>query len=208
MYPMNDDQAVAAYLIEAGHLKRTKRAGWWIAGVRDPESVAEHSFRVGIIGYVLALMEGANPDRTAALCLFHDMTETRVSDVPSVGKRYITMAAAEDIAKDQTADLPGPVAQPIRDLVGEFEARESLEAQCARDADKLECLLQGREYQAQGVVLAQPWVDSMVSAVRTESGRRLARAAVSVPVDAWWHDIVASYGVQPATPPRDGQGRP
>lgn len=64
------DGALAAYLTEAGHLKRTKRAGWWIAGVRDPESVAEHSFRVAVVGYVLALMEGANPDRTAALCVF------------------------------------------------------------------------------------------------------------------------------------------
>jgi hypothetical protein len=36
---------MAKYLYEAGQLKRVKRSGWWIAGVKDPESVAEHSFR-------------------------------------------------------------------------------------------------------------------------------------------------------------------
>jgi hypothetical protein len=37
----------------------------------------------------------------------------------------------------------------------------------------------------------------MLTAPTTDSGIRLARAAVEVPVDAWWHDIVASYGVTP-----------
>jgi putative hydrolases of HD superfamily len=197
-----DLRSLTAYLVEAGHLKRTRRAGWWIAGVRDPESVAEHSFRTGIIGYVLAVMEGANPDRTAALCLFHDMIECRLGDIPSTGKRYVTMAQAEEIAKDQTAELPGAVAQPIRDLVGEFEAKETIESRCAKDADKLECLLQAREYQAQGFQTVQPWVDTMVSAVRTDSGRRLAAAARTEPVNAWWHDIVAAYGAQPTTEDR------
>jgi putative hydrolase of HD superfamily len=198
-----DAHGLAAYLVEAGHLKRTRRSGWWIAGVRDPESVAEHVFRTGIIGYVVAAMEGADPDRTAALCLFHDMIETRLGDVPSTGKRFVTMAQPEDVTKEQTAALPGSVAHPIRGLVAEFEARESLEARCARDADKLECLIQAREYQSQGYQLAQPWVDTMAAAVRTESGRRLAAAARTVPVDAWWHEIVATYGVQPATPTED-----
>jgi transcriptional regulator with XRE-family HTH domain len=74
---------IAGFLIEAGHLKRTPRAGWPIAGVRDPESVAEHSYRTAVIAYVLAVMEGANADRAAALAVFHDVPETRSTDIPS-----------------------------------------------------------------------------------------------------------------------------
>jgi putative hydrolase of HD superfamily len=194
-----DARNLSAYLTEAGHLKRSQRTGWWIAGVRDPESVAEHSFRTGIIGYVLAVLEGADPERTAALCLFHDMIETRLGDIPSTGKQYVSAARAEEIAKDQTAELPGGVAQAIRDLVGEFEAKETPESVCARDADKLECLLQALEYRSEGYQKVQPWVDTMVTAVRTESGKRLADAACATPVDQWWHDIVASYGSRPAS---------
>jgi putative hydrolases of HD superfamily len=198
---MTDDTealATAAFLVEAGHLKNTPRSGWRLAGVPQPESVAEHSFRVGVIAYVIARLEGANADRAAAIALFHDLPETRISDIPSVGKRYISAAPPDAVIKDQTADLPEVVAQPVRALIAEFEAKESAEAQCAKDADKVECLLQAREYQARGYQLVQPWVDTMLAAVRTATGKRLAEAALKQPVDAWWHDIVSSYGVTPA----------
>lgn len=195
----NDDAATAAFLIEAGHLKRTRRAGWWIAGIRDPESVAEHSYRVGVIAFVLALMEGADAYRAATLALFHDVPEARIGDIPSTGKRFIDVASPDDVIAEQTAKMPPVLAGPIRDLISEFEAKETPEALCAKDADKIECLLQAREYQAQGHSLTQPWVDTMVAAVRTDAGRRVVQAALHVPADEWWREIVSSYGVQPPT---------
>lgn len=198
---MTDDENTVAFLIEAGHLKRTPRAGWPIAGVKDPESVAEHSYRTAVIAYVIAHMEGANPERAATLAVFHDVPETRSTDLHSVAKPHVTMRPAVDIAAVQTANLPGGLGDGIRQLIGEFEGKVTHEALCAKDADKLECLLQAREYQAQGYELVQPWIDTMVDAVRTDSGKRLAAAALETPVDAWWHDIVASYGVAPATTP-------
>src|SRR5215469_9736084 len=53
--------ASVRYLYEVGQLKLSKRTGWWHAGVPDPESVAEHTFRTAIIGYVLAVLEDADP---------------------------------------------------------------------------------------------------------------------------------------------------
>jgi hypothetical protein len=90
--PEPDVEGLTNFLYEMGLLKRYKRTGWLIAGVDNPESIAEHSFRTAIIGYVLAVMEGADPAKTAALCLFHDTQETRIGDVPSVGKGYVVTA--------------------------------------------------------------------------------------------------------------------
>lgn len=193
---MNDDDArhVASFLVEAGHLKNTPRAGWPIAGIRDPESVAEHSYRAAVIAYVIALTEGANPERAATLAVFHDLPEARTGDIPSIGKPHVRLVPAAGVAAVQTAHLPASIADSIRGLIGEFEAKTTPEALCAKDADKIECLLQAREYQAQGYTLVGPWIDTMVTAVRTESGKRLAAAALEVAVDSWWHDIVASYG--------------
>ena len=56
---------VVKFAYETGQLKRLPRAGWLLAGVRDPESVAEHSFRVGVLAYIIAALEGADPDRAA-----------------------------------------------------------------------------------------------------------------------------------------------
>lgn len=61
---MADDlSAVGRFLYEAGTLRNTKRTGWWMAGVRDPESVAEHSWRTSLIATIIAKLEGADPRR-------------------------------------------------------------------------------------------------------------------------------------------------
>lgn len=198
---MTDDQPTGdagtiAFLTEAGHLKNLDRAGWRIAGIRDPESVAEHSYRVAVVAYILAAMEGCNPDRAATLAVFHDIPETRIGDVPSVGKPFVRTTPADEVIAVQTGGMPADLAGPIRDLIAEFEAKESPEAQCAKDADKLECLLQAREYEAQGNPLVRPWAESMAAAVKTEAGRRLAAAAMTAPADQWWRAIVSAYGTQ------------
>jgi putative hydrolase of HD superfamily len=80
----------------------------------------------------------------------------------------------------------------VRELVDEYEARECLEAQLARDADKLECLIQAREYQAQGHEDLPPWITS-AAALRSESARQLGEACQQVPPRQWWKAFAESY---------------
>ena len=51
------------FIAETGMLKRIKRSGWWMIGIPHEESVAEHSFRCAVIGYVLAKLEKADPHK-------------------------------------------------------------------------------------------------------------------------------------------------
>lgn len=194
----NNAREIVSFAYEAGHLQRLPRAGWLLAGIQNPESVAEHSFRVGVLAYVIAVLEGANPDRASALGLFHDLPETRSGDVPSVGKSYVTTTDARQIVADQVAGLPTDLAARIHGLIAEHEsatsATASTEARCSRDADKLDALLKAREYQAAGAQLVQPWVDSMVAALVTETGKRLAVAAQELEPDAWWAEFAARFG--------------
>ncbi|GHD95938.1 HD domain-containing protein [Streptomyces naganishii] len=179
---MSDDQeltAVARFLYEAGTLKNTKRSGWWMAGVKDPESVADHSWRTALIASIIAQLEGADPARAAFLAVWHDSQETRTGDVNHLGKRYSKGEAdPRDITADQVAGMPEGLADAIRALVGEYEAKESPEAVCARDADKLECMIQGLEYQAQGYADVQRWVDNSRGRITTKSGQALADAVL------------------------------
>ncbi|MDY0815783.1 HD domain-containing protein [Kitasatospora purpeofusca] len=185
---MADDQELrgtTGYLFEAGMLKRAKRSGWWIAGVKDPETIAEHSFRTGVVGAVLAMMEGADPAKVALLCLFHDTQETRVGDIPHIGRRYVTAASNEDVTADQVSAAHSAVAAGIRAVVEEYENGESLEVVVAHDADKLECLIQAVEYREQGYQNVQPWIDSSLARLKTESARQLAEAALSMSSLEW-----------------------
>ncbi|MEV5412287.1 HD domain-containing protein [Thermopolyspora sp. NPDC052614] len=165
---------LAGLLYEFGLLKRYKRTGWLVAGVSSPESVAEHSFRAAVIAGVLAVLEGADPERAAFMSLFHDTQETRITDIPYIGKRYLKAAPNTRVTADQVRDVPEAVAGVIRDAVGEYEDRTTLEAVCARDADKLECLIQAVEYREQGHQNMQPWIDSSLAALTTASAKRLA----------------------------------
>lgn len=70
--------------------------------------------------------------------------------------------------------MPEILASTVRELIGEYEARESPEAICARDADKLECMLQGIEYKAQGYELAQRWIDNSRNRLTTKTANELA----------------------------------
>ncbi|MET9464258.1 HD domain-containing protein [Streptomyces sp. NPDC006544] len=174
---MADDlSAVARFLYEAGTLKHTRRTGWWMAGVNDPESVAEHSWRTSLIASVIAKLEGADPARAAFLAVWHDTQETRTGDVNHLGKKYAPAGDPQAVTADQTAGMPELLASTIQDLVAEYEAKDSAEAICARDADKLECMLQGLEYKAQGYANAQRWIDNSRARLTTETARRLADA--------------------------------
>lgn len=172
-------------LYELGLLKRYKRTGWLVAGVRDPESIADHSFRAAAIAGVIAAMEGADPERAAFMSLFHDSQETRITDIPYLGKRYLKAAPNEQVTDEQVRDIPGVVARVIADAVREYEDNVSLEAVCAHDADKLECLLQAVEYREQGYQNVQPWIDTSLAALKTTSARRLAEQALNTGSLEW-----------------------
>lgn len=204
--PSNDDDltAVGNYLYEVGYLKRVPRAGWFVANVAGrTESVAEHTFRVGLIGVLLAKLEGADPGRTAMLCLLHDTQETRIGDVPSVGKAYVRTVDNLSVTSDQVAGFPSPVAEALVDAVREYEARESAEAVLARDADKLECLLQAREYQAAGNADVQPWIDSSFAALRSTTGKQLGLLCQELAPHDWWAQAAAQYPQAPRPPGAD-----
>ncbi|WP_064455245.1 HD domain-containing protein [Streptomyces hygroscopicus] len=172
---MADDlHAVARFLFEAGALKQNRRTGWWMAGVRDPETVAEHAWRTSLIASIIAQLEGADPARAALMAVWHDSQETRTGDVNYLGRKYAPSPDPQAVTADQTVHMPEGLASAVRAWVGEYEAKESPEAVCARDADKLECLLQGLEYLSQGYENAQRWVDNSRSRLVTETGKRLA----------------------------------
>lgn len=178
------------FVYEIGLLKRYKRSGWLVAGVAAPESIADHSFRAAVLAGVLAALEGASPERAVLLSLFHDSQETRLTDLPYLAKRYVTRMPNEQVTADQVRGLPAPVADLVSGSVAEYEQRTSLEARCARDADKLECLLQAIEYRDQGHHTIQPWIDSSLAALQTPSGKKLADEALATGSLDWLHGAV------------------
>ncbi|MEU4392226.1 HD domain-containing protein [Kribbella sp. NPDC023855] len=180
-----DASGVVAFAYEMGVLKRLRRAGWWHAGVRDPESVAEHSLRVAQLAALIATEEGGDPARAAYLGMWHDSQETRIGDIPHSARPYVEVASNERITEDQVAGLPDAAAKSIRDAVAEYESLNTIEARCAKDADRLECLMQAVEYRESGYTRVDGWIESSRAKLQTDFGKRLAEAALTVSPLAW-----------------------
>ncbi|NUS72979.1 MAG: HD domain-containing protein [Corynebacteriales bacterium] len=184
---MTDSSAVGAvtYLYEVGVLKRSKRTGWWFADIASPESVADHSHRTAVIGAMLAVEEGADPARVALLCTFHDTQETRTGDIPHIGKRYVGRKVDnQGVTADQLAVTSPAVRDYFGAAVDEFERQETVEAVVARDADKLECLLQAVEYRSHGYQTDR-WIKSSLGSLKTETARLWAETALEIDPQRW-----------------------
>lgn len=181
----HDAAALVAFGYELGVLKRIRRAGWWHAGVRDPESVAEHSMRVAQLAAIIAIEEGADPARASLLALWHDSQETRTGDLPHTASGYLTKPEPQQITADQTQKLPERSRELIRSAVDEYESQRTVEALCAKDADKLEMFLQAVEYRDIGVQRVDGWIDSARKGLTTQTGQRIAEAALTLSSLAW-----------------------
>ena len=136
-------------------------------------------------GPIIAAEEGADPARASFLALWHDSQETRTGDLPHTVAGYLIKPDPRQITADQTEKLPDRSRELIRSAVDEYESRETAEARCAKDADSLEMLLQAAEYRDIGVHRVDGWIDSARKSLKTETGQRIADAAVSLSPLAW-----------------------
>lgn len=178
-------KAITNFLFEVGMLKRTPRSGYQFLG-SGRESVAEHSFRSAIIGYVLSLHEkDADSHRTVLLCLMHDLHEARTGDLNYVNKRYVQVDEDRAIG-DLSDDLP--FGDTIVDLMQEFNAAQSTEARLAKDADQLDLILELKEQQDLGNKYAPEWLRFAVQRLQSESARDMARDILQTDSTEWWFE--------------------
>ena len=182
--------AVLNFIFEAGLLKRVKRSGWWVLGIDDPESVADHSFRCAVIGYLLAGMEGADCGKVLKMSLLADMCEARITDLHKMAQNYCDFPAAENkAAAAQIKYLPGKIRQDIYGLRAEYQAQKTRESIIARDADILECLIQAEEYYQYGFRGAAKFTQTPPSFLKSKSAKRLWNLAKTGDINKWWQGI-------------------
>ena len=175
---------------EAGALKRVKRSGWWMTGSPTDESVAEHSFRCAVIGYVLAGMEKADPYKVLLMTLFNDIHEARIGDSHKVAHRYIDVRSAEKRAfTDQVDSLPAFLGKELSGMRKEYDGQETIESLIARDADILECLIQAKEFLDMGFKKAEKFFKTAPSHLVTESARELWKTALNWDSGEWWEKL-------------------
>ncbi len=185
---MASEKEVSLFLSEAGALKQVKRA-WFLAGVENPESVAEHMYRSMLIGYALAEMEGVDSKHVALMLLFHDLPETRLGDLNKIQQRYLDKKNAEmRIAKEQAARMPAGMSGDYLKLFTEFEEQKTKAAVVAKDAELLDLALQALEYRGRSHSSIEEWLVRARQALKTPSAKKLLQEAQAAEIP-WWDGL-------------------
>jgi len=188
---LSEFTAALNFFAEAGLLKRVKRSGWWVAGIKEPESVAEHSFRTAVMGFAMAYLEGVDPFKVTAMTLFNDIHEARINDLHKMGHYYIDFKNAEKkVFKDQVAKLSPKVKTNLQLIRAEYDAQNTPESILARDADILECLIQAKEYVDDGQTRAKYFLTRAPRYLKTQTAKKLWKAMQKWDTNDWWRQVV------------------
>lgn len=174
---------LANFFFELGMLKRTPRSGFQFLG-SGKESVADHSFRMTIIGYTMAkLTPGADHCKALCLCLFHDVPEARTGDLNYVNKQYVEVHEREAI-DDLAATLP--FGGDLAAFLEEYRSGGTLEAKIAHDADQLDLILELKEQHDLGNAYARKWIHFALKRLVTDVGKKLAEEILQTDSSDWW----------------------
>ncbi len=174
---------IANFLFEVGMLNRTPRSGCQFLG-SGRESVAEHILRTIFVGYSLCKMDKSLDElRVLKMCLFHDLPEARTGDMNYVNKKYVEVDE-EKAVRELTAGLF--FGSDIKEIIDEFNRKETKEALIALDADQIALILQLKEYGDLGNKYADEWIKYARRRLNTKEAKKLAGEIIKTDSSNWW----------------------
>lgn len=149
---MRTNDSLLDLLLELQALDRVPRMGWVLRGVPEAESVAEHSFHVALLVWLLApRLPEVDAGRAVGMALLHDLAEVRIGDLPRVAGRYFPAGAKSTAETAAEAELLAPLTDGSQQLVAEYRVGESPEARLVKACDKLQLMIKACVYRNWGV---------------------------------------------------------
>jgi len=172
-YKRGKNANVLNFMIQIGKLKQLKRTGWVLAGVKNAETVAQHSFLVAFMGWFLGQAKGLDTDRIVKIALAHDLCEVYAGDqtpydpVLATGIKDVKELVSKPprVPYEQrlewlmkkirqewqalsklTSNLPKDFQQEIVNLWIDFEEGITKEGRFVHQVDQLVNLVQAIEY--------------------------------------------------------------
>lgn len=175
--------SIANFLFEVGMLNKTPRSGYQFLG-SGKESVAEHILRTIFVGYSLCKMDKSlDESRVLKMCLFHDLPEARTGDMNYVNKKYVEVDE-EKAVRELTEGLF--FGSDIKEIIDEFNRKETKEALIALDADQIALILQLKEYGDLGNKYSEEWIKYARRRLCTKEAKELAEKIINTDSSNWW----------------------
>ncbi len=187
------DERISDFLFEVGTMRKLLRMHRQVLFTEDTtDSIATHSYRVSLIAWMLAKLEGVDPYKVVMMALMHDFGEIRTGDHNWIHKKYVKIFE-DEIAEEQLGTLP---FKDLFEFTKEYEKRESIESIITKDADVIDQILLLREYEWQGNKEARTWLEGkrgpkskVMVRLKLASSKKLAEEISKRDPSKWWVNI-------------------
>jgi len=140
------------FLKTAANLKKVSRQGWIDKlSLNHPESVADHSYSMAIMGMLFSDMRNYNSERILKMILLHDLAESRIGDFTPNQLDIEQKKKLENNAFNQIIDnLPENIKSHYLRIWDDYQKNISVESKFVHQIDRLEMVLQAKLYQKEG----------------------------------------------------------
>ncbi|MFC1801754.1 HD domain-containing protein [Nanoarchaeota archaeon] len=137
-------------------VKKQVREGWNLHKIPQPESIADHSYRVAMMALVLSPQAKLNSEKTMAMALLHDALHALVPDTPSKHDESEQKMTNQEMAeierkamKKLLSNLDQKKAKEFFEMFLDVEEKRTKEGEFVKDLDRLEMCFQALEYEKQ-----------------------------------------------------------
>lgn len=142
--------------------KDLPRSGWFFKGIKNPESLADHSWHVSMIALALGqyLLETKkiqlDLSKVIYMATIHDLPELKTMDLPTpIVNKYLGRTHKHEIEENAFIDVfhnisLSAISIALLPVWQEFEDQKTIEAKLVHCADKLDMMLQVIRYEELG----------------------------------------------------------
>lgn len=136
------------FLNIAANLKTIARQGWIDKlAIKNPESVADHTYSMAIIGMVLSDSQKYDTQKILKMILLHDLAESIIGDfTPEQKSKDEKIILENKTMSDIMSHLPENLQKQYLDIWDEYQKNNSKDANFVHQIDKLEMALQAKIY--------------------------------------------------------------
>jgi len=134
-------------------LKTVKRQGWIDKlSIKNPESVADHTFSMAIIGMILADNEEYDTEKILKMILLHDLAESITGDLtPDKIDKDEKILLENKTFENILNNLPKILQKQYLQIWNEYQENKSKDSKFVHQIDKLELALQAEIYSKKNI---------------------------------------------------------
>ena len=139
------------FLNTSANLKNIPRQGWIDKlAIKNPESVADHTFSMAIIGMILSDSKKYNTEKILKMILLHDLAESVTGDFtpeqkPAIDKKILENKTMVEILSNLSEEIQDQYLK----IWDEYQNNTTADANFVHQIDKFEMALQAKIYEKQ-----------------------------------------------------------